>query len=439
MRVRGARSLRWRDEDGAAAIIVVISLMALFGVAALAIDVGSLWWTRRSLVVDVDASALAAASAAAAQVAASGCGASATADAATAATEILTANDPATAFDPSDPTNFTLDCDGVGGRATVTVTKNRGHVFANVFGGSGSTDVRTQGAAEFGPIVAAERVRPLPLCVGGPGMPSAYDSWRTYVTTGTVDPLDPLYVDVTTGGIPYFKVEVDDTVFQTVCNPLGLAASGGFRWIDFDGKDGGANGEPCLPEDAEGVPGGGSAELKARMQTGYACYVHTHAYRADGETGHDDPNSGHNCRPDDAGWERDSCPSGDGVAAADLNCIEGSAGCSVNQVCPASTPALSCAHIWTLLVYDALEPDPLLSGPAAANQPRFHPVGFVTAVPRAVESGGSDKYVALEFIAQTGAKGVVGSGLAAVPPGADIGVRLCAADDPSPDAHSCKN
>lgn len=434
MRVSDQAGRRRHDEDGAAAIIVVISLLALFGVAALAIDVGSLWWTRRSLVVDVDAAALAAASAAAAQVAGGSCGVTATTKAATAATEVVTANDTATAFNPADPTNFTLACAGVGGRATVTATKNRGHVFANVFGGSGSTDVRSQGAAEFGPIVGLERLRPLPLCVSGGGShATAYEAWREYETSGppkVPNVLHPRFVGLSISG-PYYSVVVENDAFQDSCNPLALPTPGDFRWIDFDGTDGGAGGAACIPEEAE-VSGGGTAELKSRIQLGYACSVYTHGYRGDGETNHDDASSGHNCRPDTTAWHRDGCPVGEGVTTATLNCITGSSGCSPDQVCPLTTAASDCSHIWTLLLYDQLFMD--------EGELRFHPVGFVNAVPREVNSGGpDDRYVAVEFIAHASNQGVVGSGLTSVPAGSVLGVRLCAADDASPNAHSCSN
>lgn len=420
------------EEDGAAAIIVVISLFALFGVAALAIDVGAMWWTRRNLVVDVDAAALAAASAAAAQLSTSACGSATTTEAKTAATELVTANDPTTSFDADDPTQFHLTCAGSGGRVTITATKNSQHTFAGIFGGTGSTDVLTRTSAEFGPIVAMERVRPLPLCVqGGGSTPTAYEAWREYENSvpKVADVDHPLFHQMNASG-PSYKVVVDDDAFASMCNPTPVSTSGGFRWIDFDGTDGGANGSACVPEESE-VSGGGSSELKSRIQRGYACAVYTHSYRAKGETGHDDPDSGHNCRPDSASWHRDGCPLGEGVTSATLSCITGSSGCSVDQVCPSTTTATSCDHIWTLLLYDHLFMD--------EGEPRFHPVGFVNAVPRGLESGGSSKYVAIEFIGHATNQGVVGDGSTVLAPGQAMGVRLCAAEDQSAAAHSCVN
>jgi hypothetical protein len=50
-----------RDERGATAVIVVLSLFALFGMIVLVVDVGGLLWARREMVNASDAAALAAA------------------------------------------------------------------------------------------------------------------------------------------------------------------------------------------------------------------------------------------------------------------------------------------------------------------------------------------------------------------------------------------
>jgi hypothetical protein len=49
------------NQDGAVAIIVAISLIVLFGMGALVLDVGNLYWERRQLQVGAEAGALAAA------------------------------------------------------------------------------------------------------------------------------------------------------------------------------------------------------------------------------------------------------------------------------------------------------------------------------------------------------------------------------------------
>src|SRR4051812_44857626 len=57
MRRRAARA----DERGAVAVMVAIVLVLLMGLAALALDSGNGWRTRRSLITATDAAALAAA------------------------------------------------------------------------------------------------------------------------------------------------------------------------------------------------------------------------------------------------------------------------------------------------------------------------------------------------------------------------------------------
>ncbi|HVL32592.1 MAG TPA: hypothetical protein VM600_03320, partial [Actinomycetota bacterium] len=50
-----------RREDGVSAVIVAVSLTAIFGSAVLSVDAGSVWRQRRSIITDTDAAALAAA------------------------------------------------------------------------------------------------------------------------------------------------------------------------------------------------------------------------------------------------------------------------------------------------------------------------------------------------------------------------------------------
>lgn len=48
-----------RGEEGAVAVVVAISLLVMVGAAALAIDLGSAWSTKRDLVIDLDSASLA--------------------------------------------------------------------------------------------------------------------------------------------------------------------------------------------------------------------------------------------------------------------------------------------------------------------------------------------------------------------------------------------
>lgn len=53
---------RFRDERGMVSLMVGVSAVALFGSAAIAVDLGNLWASRRHVIVATDAAALAAAS-----------------------------------------------------------------------------------------------------------------------------------------------------------------------------------------------------------------------------------------------------------------------------------------------------------------------------------------------------------------------------------------
>jgi hypothetical protein len=53
--------INWRDERGVSAVIVAVSMVAIFGAAMLSVDAGNLWQTRRNAVTATDAAALRAA------------------------------------------------------------------------------------------------------------------------------------------------------------------------------------------------------------------------------------------------------------------------------------------------------------------------------------------------------------------------------------------
>lgn len=401
-------------------IIVAITFLALISMAALAIDAGQLWWNRRSLVVDTDAAALAAANHARSRVVA-GAACDSTdllsgKSAADVAEDVIAENDATTQFDKGNPAQFSIDC--TDGTVSVAAVNNQAFAFAPVMPGIGTdADVYARSTAKIGPFVAMDKLRPLPVCVNGTAAnPSAYEAWQA----GSITP--PVWMGPTVSGHIY-KVVVDNAAFKDLCNPSGLSASGGFRWIDFDGTESGSHGRPCLEGDPAEPAGSGTAELRFGFEFGYPCQVYLNGYD-------DGTNVGPNCRPDPGGaWEVDSCPSGDGVSTSSLKCIKGDPPCSVNQVCAdiVTTPATSCPHIWTLLLYDELLPDPTLPSPANENQPRFRPSGFVSAVVRKVGTDASDFYVGLEFLSTWTGTGVMGP-LPAGAPAHNLGIRLCGAE-----------
>lgn len=424
MRVTGLRIAR--EEDGAVAIVLAISVLMLFSVAALAIDVGLLRVNRRSLATDVDAAAMAVALYARELTtqSASGTCVEATLEPAVRAraVESLTEQGGGSVLLGSE---FEFTCTGRYGRVTVAATNDQELPFAPANGNAESVDVYAASSAEFGPIVGAERARPIPLCVEGNGdIQTAYGAWQAGAGEADGEP----WLGTSSSGEVY-KILLDKTFFNTVCN-TGAQSPGNFLWVDFDGDDSntGKNGRPCPhPDD----PAQADKEVTSRLLDGYPCAVFTTAY-VDGST------TGPNCRPDlTSVWESDSCPSITGTGGDDVNCIAGKTGGCVDQICaetskgnPAFDAALwptaaeDCHHIWTLIIYDQLVPET----EGAATHPRLRPVGFVNVVPRWLVNNKKDgRYLAVEFLSLSEGQGVIGK------PADDqhhrvLGVRLCGAE-----------
>lgn len=161
---QGRRSPTWPDEDGGVAVIVAISLLLLVGAAALAIDLGSAWATKRDLNTDLDA-----ASTAAARTLAEGTRyapercvgtpeSTLQVDVESMTGQLVAANGGATQVEAVE-----IDCD----RRTVTVRGNQDAqtTFARVLG----VDEVTPGAYSVARAVMGDggRVLPLSLCLFG--------------------------------------------------------------------------------------------------------------------------------------------------------------------------------------------------------------------------------------------------------------------------------
>jgi hypothetical protein len=146
---------RFGEEQGATLAIVAISLIALFGMVVLVVDVGGLLWKRRELVNGSDAAALAAAK--------------------TCALELAESEDAiADQWAISNVTNLTADQGGIiakrckgfsDGFVTVEYTNPQQLFFAPVLGFGNDNDVTTRATAIFGPIGAGNPV-PIVLNVG---------------------------------------------------------------------------------------------------------------------------------------------------------------------------------------------------------------------------------------------------------------------------------
>lgn len=94
---------RLHDERGVAAVVVAVSLMALFGAAILTLDAGSLWATRRNVITGTDAAALDAAYYF--NTVGSPCDPGAITSAENSATNVLTTNNPEAIHNPAATPN----------------------------------------------------------------------------------------------------------------------------------------------------------------------------------------------------------------------------------------------------------------------------------------------------------------------------------------------
>jgi Flp pilus assembly protein TadG len=134
--------LRLREERGAVLPIVVLSLIAIFGMVVLTVDVGGTLTKRRAMVNASDAAALAAAQSFALRAEAQ-CGTNQ-------ATAVLRANQLATGNVASaTPVSFQTDC--ANQTVTVTYTTNQQLYFAQVLGFGPTTPVTTTATAKWGP------------------------------------------------------------------------------------------------------------------------------------------------------------------------------------------------------------------------------------------------------------------------------------------------
>lgn len=157
---KGATDMRQRifrraaDEEGAVLVIITLSLIALFGMMVLVVDVGSLLFARRALVNAADAAALAAAQS---------CGQKEGIGAANAqANQYTVANQSGAAVVFGFPHYFP-SCDSPAGLVTVRVRSDRPLFFAPVLGFDSDTAVVTEATASWGGAGVGEKVAPLML------------------------------------------------------------------------------------------------------------------------------------------------------------------------------------------------------------------------------------------------------------------------------------
>ncbi len=141
----------WRDDEGAAIVMVAASMVVIMGMAALVIDLGNGWRTRRALIPATDAAALAAAQAYVDGE--TGCNL---------APDYLTFNEGAAILISCDK----VDIDTDRGRVTVTASHPVETWFASAIG-LGDYDVQSVSTAAWAPPGAVYGLRPIGLCLAG--------------------------------------------------------------------------------------------------------------------------------------------------------------------------------------------------------------------------------------------------------------------------------
>src|SRR2546427_2817700 len=149
--------MRWmtrgihREEEGVTLVIVALSLIAIFGMIVLVIDVGGLLWKRRELVNGSDAAALSAAQTCSVKTS--------TDDPEAMADAAAMAN--VDGLQPTGVTNIiagSSTCRTARGYVTVQYQQQQKLFFAPVLGAGSTNGVTTQATAAWGPLAGGKAV-----------------------------------------------------------------------------------------------------------------------------------------------------------------------------------------------------------------------------------------------------------------------------------------
>lgn len=236
---RSAES-RYRRDDGATIALVALAMFVIMGMAALVVDLGNGWRTRRALIPGTDAAALAAA-----QDYVNGV--SAPTPCSVTAPDYLGRNSPSATMDSCVP-GGNLDH----GWVTVTATDNVQTWFASVIG-SGDYPVESVSSAVFAPPASVTNLRPIGLCIDGS---SALEN------VVRNPPAGPTLIRV-----DYDKDQPDD------CG--GASIPGNWGTVDFDG---GANSNS---DTQEWVTNGYPDEVVFEDHVVTSCAGEPHCYEGD--------------------------------------------------------------------------------------------------------------------------------------------------------------
>lgn len=205
MRIVIERSRQLRDERGAVAVVVAVSLLALLGVGAVAVDSGRNWSERRRLVTAVESATLAAAHDYAHGDA--GC--------VNTAPDYLQRNYPDAKMTVCNPNGDVSR--GTFGWVTVTAEVEIDQFFAGVLG-SPEKVVSATSSAMFGvPAAGGVNARPMALCYGAIAETPEFKAWQQDGGTSS-----PLIVPFTNSALrscnsaPQVECSVDDGVRSLV-------------------------------------------------------------------------------------------------------------------------------------------------------------------------------------------------------------------------------
>lgn len=246
-----------REERGISTVVVVVSLLGLFGALVFSLDSGNLWASKRSMVIATDAAALVGATTAKNNAITTGPACPQVV--LNAVTTQLTANQPTATLDACTifPTN------AQSGYITVDARKPVSTRFAGVFG-FGDQSAFSSTSVAYGFCTACSNLRPTALCVGNdhvqewinlqnlktdsdnhPGDATKLAAYQTALTN-----YNALPTTKPTDHPTYSGAGVVHRVYFNKQNAQGCganAAAGNWGMIDFEN---GANGN-CLNNDMQ--------------------------------------------------------------------------------------------------------------------------------------------------------------------------------------------
>lgn len=299
---------RFRKEEGVTAVIVAISLIALFGAAVLAIDAGSVWRIRRDLIADTDSSAIWAGhildtvEGACEEALPDSTGNSS--QAGIEARTVYRANqeNPTVTLENFEVTPHNGDCGSGAGRVRVDGKLNVPLAFAGIFG---FDDVRafSSSTAQYGPLVSISKLRPIGLCVEN----THFQEWKDFQEGDEPDDTGPQHPAVSPNTLLPYPVNswVHRILFTRTQTEQGQCgdSAGNWGWLDFNSTQ--PSDDPDCKDKGKA---GGNAEAQCNLREGYNQQV----WLDNPETPADETD----CSPEVGGPGETACPPKSGAGGA---------------------------------------------------------------------------------------------------------------------------